>query len=124
MSLRRDLVAMFALVSLLTAAGFSVWLNVTSFGQMVTVVLVEATQGIFIGLLRASAATACPRRRRTSRPRQQNCLADGLTILERGMGAGSVRQPETTDQRNQMPGGRLGQRSGLGLPLAAGDHRS
>ena len=51
---RRDLVAMFTLVLLWSAAGFSVWLNVTTFGQMIIIVLVEATRGIFVGLLRPS----------------------------------------------------------------------
>jgi hypothetical protein len=46
---------MFALVLLWTAAGFSVWLNVTTtFGQIITIVLVEAMRGIFVGLLRPS----------------------------------------------------------------------
>ena len=53
-SSRRGLVAMFALVLLLTAAGFSVWLNVITLGQMIVIVLAEATRGIFVSLLRPS----------------------------------------------------------------------
>ena len=43
---------MFALVLLLAAVGFSVWLNVITFGQLVAIVLMDATRGIFIDLLR------------------------------------------------------------------------
>jgi len=51
---RRDLVEMFVLALLLTAAGLSVWLNVTTVGQMITIALAEATQRIFAVLLRPS----------------------------------------------------------------------
>jgi len=51
-SSHRDPVAIFTLVLLLSAVGFSVWLNAIAFGQVIAVVLMDATREIFIGLLR------------------------------------------------------------------------
>src|SRR5215470_11828053 len=49
---------MFALVLLLTAAGFSVWLNVTTYSQIITIALAEAMRRIFVDLLRLGGRPA------------------------------------------------------------------
>lgn len=45
---RRDLVTTLALALLLTVAGFSVWMNVTTFGHMITIVFAEAAGRILV----------------------------------------------------------------------------